>query len=113
MTTPNRPRRIPEPTPAETERLHRLRHSIANELPDLIMRDQLRQEAREEQSISGAVRDAVQRSDLPLEAIAAKAGMPPLQLDEFLTGERPLRSDLLDRVAAVIGYQMPPARAGA
>lgn len=113
MTTPNRPRRIPEPTPAEMERLHRLRLSIADELPDLLMRDQLRQAAREEQSVSGAVRDAVERSDLPLETIAAKAGLPTVQLDEFLTGEHPLRSDLLDRVAAVIGYQIPPARAGA
>jgi hypothetical protein len=37
----------------------------------------------------------------------------PIQLDEFLAGERTLRSDTLDRLAAVIGYQVPPARAGA
>lgn len=113
MTTPNGQGRSPEPTPAEMERLKRVRNSIAEELPDLIMRDQLRKEAREEHSISGAVRDAVHRSDLSLEAIAAKAGLTPIQLDEFLTGERNLRSDILDRVAAVIGYQVPPARARA
>ena len=45
--------------------------------------------------------------------VAAKAGLPPLQLDEFLTGERTLRSDVLDRLASAIGYQLPPARAGA
>lgn len=95
------------------ERLQGLRRTIAEELPDLVARNQLRQEAREEHSISGAVRDAVHRSDLPLEAIAAKVGLTPIQLDEFLTGERTLRSDLLDRVAAVIGYEVPPARAGA
>jgi hypothetical protein len=30
-----------------------------------------------------------------------------------LTGERTLRSDILDRLAALIGYEIPPARAGA
>ena len=95
------------------ERLQRLRQSIAEELPDLVARDQLRKEAREEQSISGVVRDAVHRSDVPLDVIAIKVGLTPLQLDEFLTGERTLRSDTLDRLAAVIGYQPRPARAGA
>jgi transcriptional regulator with XRE-family HTH domain len=90
-----------------------LRESIAKELPDLIARDQLRKAAREERSISGAVRDAIHRSDLPLQAIATKAGLSPVELDEFLTGERTLRSDTLDRLAAVIGYQVPPSRAGA
>jgi putative addiction module component (TIGR02574 family) len=42
-----------------------------------------------------------------------KAGLSPVELDEFLTGERTLRSDTLDRLAAVIGYQVPPARADA
>jgi hypothetical protein len=36
-----------------------------------------------------------------------------IQLDEFLTGERTLRSDILGRLAAVIGYEIPPIRAGA
>jgi hypothetical protein len=113
MTTPNGESRSPEPTPAEIDRLRMLRESIAKELPDLIARDQLRKAAREERSISGAVRDAIHRSDLPLHAIATKAGLSPVELDEFLTGERALRSDTLDRLAAVIGYQAPPARAGA
>ena len=113
MTTPNGERRSPEPTPAEIDRLRMFRESIAKELPDLIARDQLRKAAREERSISGAVRDAIHRSDLPLQAIATKAGLSPVELDEFLTGERTLRSDTLDRLAAVIGYQVPPAPAGA
>ena len=113
MTTPNAERRSPEPTPAEIDRLRMLRESIAKELPDLIARDQLRKAAREERSISGAVRDAIHRSEMPLQPIATKAGLSAVELDEFLTGERALRSDTLDRLAAVIGYQVPPARAGA
>jgi hypothetical protein len=113
MTTPNGERPSPESMPAEIDRLRMLRESIAKELPVLIARDQLRKAAREDRSISGAVRDAIHRSDLPLQAIATKAGLSPVEVDEFLTGERTLRSDILDRLAAVIGYEIPTARAGA
>jgi hypothetical protein len=97
MTKPNGERRSPEPTPEELGRLRAIRESIAEELSDLVARDQLRTAAREERSISGAVRDAIHRSELPLRTIAAKAGLEPVELDEFLTGERTLRSDALDR----------------
>jgi hypothetical protein len=38
--------------------------------------------------------------------IAAQAGVTPIILDDFLTGERTLRSDVLDRLAAVVGYEL-------
>lgn len=47
MTTPNGERRSPEPTPVELARLRAIRESIAEELPDLVARDQLRRTARE------------------------------------------------------------------
>ena len=105
MTTPNGERPSPESMPAEIDRLRMLRESIAKELPILIARDQLRKAAREDRSISGAVRDVIHRSDLPLQAIATKAGLSPVEVDEFLTGERTLRSDILDRLAAVTQNQ--------
>jgi hypothetical protein len=106
MTKPNGERRSPEPMPEELGRLRAIRESIAEELPDLVARDQLRRAAREERSISGAVRDAIHRSELPLHTIAAKAGLSPVELDEFLTGERTLRSDALDRLAATISFEV-------
>jgi hypothetical protein len=106
MTTPNEERRGAEPTPAELTRLREIRESIAEELPDLIARDQLRRAAREERSISGAVRDAIHRSKMPLHTIAIKVGLSPVELDEFLTGERTLRSDALDRLAAAISFEV-------
>lgn len=106
MTTPTGERRSPEPTSAELARLRAIRESIAEELPDLVARDQLLRTAREDRSISGAVRDALHRSELPLHTIAAKAGLSPVELDEFLTGERTLPSDALDRLAAVISCEM-------
>lgn len=110
MTTPNGERPSPESMPAEIDRLRMLRESIAKELPILIARDQLRKAAREDRSISGAVRDVIHRSDLPLQAIATKAGLSPVEVDEFLTGERTLRSDILDRLAAVTQKQAAAVR---
>jgi hypothetical protein len=93
-------------TQGEQERLAKYREQIAAELPDLQVRDQLRKEAREEHTLSGELRRAVHSSELSLAQIAAQVGIVPLVLDEFLTGERTLRSDVLDRLAAVVGYEL-------
>jgi len=90
----------------EQERLKRQRELIAKELPDLIQHDQMRKEAQEEQTLSGELRRAIHSSDLPLAAIAAQVGITPIMLDEFLTGERTLRSDVVDRLAAALGLRL-------
>lgn len=95
-----------ELTPAEQERLVRQRQQIAQELPEMTARDQMRKEAREEATLSGTLRRAVHASELALSVIAARAGLPPLTLDDFLTGERTLRSDVIDRLADALGYQL-------
>ncbi|MHC4181067.1 MAG: helix-turn-helix domain-containing protein, partial [Planctomycetota bacterium] len=41
-----------------------------------------------------------------LSAVADQAGITPLVLDEFLTGERTLRSDVMDRLANVLGCRL-------
>ena len=58
----------------------------------------------------GQLRRALHASELSLSAIAAGAGITPLLLDEFLTGERTLRSDVIDRLANVLGCQLSQAR---
>jgi hypothetical protein len=108
MTTPQARRVTRELTPEEHERLRRHREQIAAELPDLAERDRMRREAREEATLSGELRRAVHSSPLSLSTIADRAGISPLALDEFLTGERTLRSDVLDRVAGVLGYVLQP-----
>jgi len=45
---------------------------------------------------------------LLLAATGVAGGLTPLALDEFLTGERTLRSDVLDRLASVLGYVLQP-----
>jgi len=93
-------------TQAEKARLERYRQQIADELPDLQARDQMRKDAREESTLSGELRRAVHDSDLSLAEIATRAGVTPIMLDDFPTGERTLRSDVIDRLASVLGYAL-------
>src|SRR5947209_17841422 len=104
MPTPQGRRATRKLTPEEQSRLCRYREQIAAELPDLAERDRMRKEAREEATLSGELRRAVHGSPLPLSVIAERVGISPLALDEFLTGERTLRSDVLDRLTATLGY---------
>src|ERR1700682_322322 len=92
-------------TPEEQDRLERQRELLAKELPDLVQRDQMRKEAQEESTLSGELRRAIHASELSLGAIASQAGITPLLLDEFLTGERTLRSDVMDRLGTVLGFR--------
>lgn len=68
----------------------------------------MRKEAHEEATLSGEIRRAVHRSGQSLTAIASHAGITLIQLDEFLTGERTLRSDVLDRLATAVGFRFQP-----
>ena len=106
MTIPQARRVTRELTPEEQDRLRRYRAEIASELPDLAERDRMRKEAREEATSSGELRRSVHGSPLSLTIIADRAGLAPLALDEFLTGERTLRSDVLDRLACILGYSL-------
>ena len=74
-----------ELTPAETARLEKYRKQIAAELPDLQARDQMRKDARAESTLSGDMRRAIHESDLSLAEIAARTGITPIMLDDFLT----------------------------
>ena len=104
MTTPQAHRVTRDLTPQEQDRLRRQREQIAAELPDLAAKDEMRAEAGTEPTLSGELRRAIHGSSLSLSTIAGRSGVSPLQLDEFLTGERTLRSDVLDRLACVLGF---------
>jgi len=99
-----------ELTQAEKARLERYRQKIAEELPDLQARDQMRKDARDESTLSGELRRAIHDSELSLAEIATRAGITPIVLDDFLTGERTLRSDVIDRLASVLGCELNRAR---
>jgi hypothetical protein len=93
-----------ELTPQVQDRLRRHREQIASGLPELTVRDRMRKEACDEATLSGELRRAVHRSPLSLSTIAERSGISSIALDEFLTGERTLRSDVLDRLAGVLAF---------
>lgn len=111
MNNPSTPAATREPTEEERQRLAALREKIKQELPDLVARNQLRDEARREASLTGALRRAVHASKRPITHLAREIGIEPAMLDEFLTGERTLRSDVMDRLAKTVGYDLSPPAA--
>jgi hypothetical protein len=86
--------------PELLEQLRAERVAIAAELPEAAER--LR-EAAAENTVSGHVRLAVHHSRRPLETIARDSGISSDLLCDWLSGERTLRSDALDRVAQAVG----------
>ena len=105
-TASNPGRRVSKARALNPERMANLRDRIARELPDLAARNQMRKEASDEPTLSGELRRAIHSSDKSLAEIAAGAHIPPLVLDEFLTGERTLRSDVMDRLATCVGLEL-------
>jgi len=106
MDQPEARRFTRELSPSEKERLAQHREQIARELPEMTARDQMRKEAREEITLSAELRRAVHTSQLSVPTIAARVGVTANMLDEFLTGERTLRSDVMDRLANVLNFEL-------
>ena len=96
-------------TPEEQSRLRRLQEQVAQELPDLIQRDQLRKNAAEEDTLSGALRCAIHKGDVPITEIARRCEIGFVELDEFLTGERTLPSSTIDRLVGILGCKLVSA----
>jgi len=93
-------------SPEEEARFDRLRELIAAELPELRLKGQRLQDAADEPTLSGELRRAVHASDLPITEIVRRAGIEPLALDSFLTGDETLTSDAVDRLAETLGYSL-------
>jgi len=93
------------------ELLDRLRHDrelIAGELPELRERGQRMEKAAAEDTLSGHLRRAIHQSKQPLRELAADAGISSILLCDFLEGQRPLPSDVLDRLARAVGVTVTP-----
>jgi len=99
-------RRLTAMTPEKQARLERQRELIAGELPELIGQCEQLHEPMQENTFSGQLRRANHQVGRPLSQIAAEAGITLGQLTDFLTGERTLRSDVLDRLTAAVRGQL-------
>src|SRR5437016_1468931 len=101
MATHSR-RAYPVPTPAQKRRMKKVRTLIADELPELIRRNQQAHNAMNEKTFSGILRTAVQRSKVLLPELAARAELSVRAIADFLTGEKTLPSDAVDRLVKVL-----------
>lgn len=93
-------------SPAETERLDRLRELVATELPELLEKPEKLRSAAGELTLSGELRRAIRTSELSLMEIVRRSEIEPLALDSFLTGDVTLPSDAMDRLAKTLGYEL-------
>src|SRR2546430_1869736 len=82
------------------KKVPRSRALLAKELPELIDKDQRLSDAMRERTTSGALRRAIHSSKILLPDLADRAQTDMNTLDAFLTGERPLASDV-DRKSVV------------
>ena len=82
---------------------------IAQELPDLIAKHQRLRDAAQERSHSGALRRAIHSSKILLHDLAGRAETDMKTLDAFLTGDRPLTSDVIDRLTKILKLKLESA----
>ena len=102
-------RRAVHLTEEQMRQLRKDREMIAKELPDLIAKHQRICQAAEERTTSGTLRRAIHSSKILLHDLAARADTDIDALDAFLTGERPLTSDVIDRLTKILKLKLEPA----
>lgn len=91
---------------AIVKKLRRSRALIAKELPELIAKDQRLHDAMRERTMSGVLRRAIHASKLLLPDLAERAQTDLDTLDAFLTGERLLTSDVIDRLTKILKLKL-------
>jgi len=97
-------RKITSMTPELRERWQRGVRETEAELPELLELGERLREAAREDTLSGHLRRALHLSRRPLAELAATAGIPPADLNAFLSGDHTLRSDVLDRLALAVDF---------
>ena len=105
MTTAHRPTKFTL-TPEQQARLQKQREQIAAEKPLLQAKLERIHEAKQEPSFCGQLREAIHSSGRLITQLAAEAGVTTQQLSDFLSGDRTLRSDVLDRLTAAVGASL-------
>jgi hypothetical protein len=88
------------------KKLRRSRTLVAKDLPGLIEKDQRLADAMHESTTSGALRRAIHSSKILLPDLADRARTDSDTLDAFLTGEGPLTSDVIDRLAKILKLKL-------
>ena len=93
-------------TPEQQARLQQQREQVAAERPQLQAKLERIHEAKQEPSFCGQLRRAIHSSGRLITQIAADAGITTQQLSDFLSGDRTIRSDVLDRLTVAVGASL-------
>jgi hypothetical protein len=96
-------------TALQLKQLRKDRTLIDKELPALAAKHELLCEAAQEPSHSGDLRRAVHASKILLDDLAHRAGTDLNTLDAFLTGDKTLTSDVIDRLTSILQLKLKPA----
>jgi hypothetical protein len=99
-------RRTVQLSEGQLQQLRSDRQRIAKEMPSLAAKHERICEAAEERNTSGALRRAIHSSRILLHDLATRAETDVDTLDAFLTGERPLTSDVIDRLTTILKLKL-------
>lgn len=111
MTEPVETRRVYRDfTPEERAHWEQAVRETEAELPRLMAQLSQLRAAAAEPSLSGQLRRAVHSATLPLPRIADRCAIDLRTLGAFLRGEATLPSDVMDRLAEVLGDQLAPPK---
>jgi hypothetical protein len=86
------------------------RETIAGELESLHLQHERLQEAANEDTLSGHLRQAIHASHRSLRELAHESGLQTEELCDFLEGNRSLSSEVLDRLARAAGIVVTVSR---
>ena len=99
-------RMIREFLPGEQEQWEETVAKIEAELPEIIERDRLTQEAMKEETVSGQLRCAICATKMPYDKLAAKTEVDVITISEFMCGRGTLDSDAFSRLAEACKLQL-------
>jgi len=98
-----------ELTPEQLTRLKQARREVEKELPELLEQERKLNLAQAEPSLSGQLRRAIQSSGVPLPVLATRTNSDVTELGAFLRGDSPLPSNVIDRLAKELGFELTSA----
>ncbi|MCI0379802.1 MAG: hypothetical protein L0215_19655 [Gemmataceae bacterium] len=99
-----------ELSPAKMRQVRKWRKQIATELPDMVRRHHKTMDALKEKTFSGALRRAIHDHPIAPWRIAEKAELTWMELSDFLTGEKSLTSDVIDRLLKVLKLKLQTSK---
>ncbi|HEX5444373.1 MAG TPA: hypothetical protein VFW87_11110 [Pirellulales bacterium] len=96
-------------TSEQLQQLRKDRALVSRGLPALTAKHQRLCDAAEAPTHSGALRRAIHASKILLDDLARRAGTDLETLDGFLSGQRTLTSDAIDRLTKILRLTLQPA----